>query len=118
MTTWNLQQTQCHLLICNGESCMRRLGDEVTQAIRDEIKKLGVDATMHTTRTRCNGRCADACVVIAYPEGIWYKDISPEEGRALVRKHSKGERLEEKAVYAFDRQFVPTGRSAIGIEKE
>ncbi|MDF2653494.1 MAG: cobalamin biosynthesis protein CobW, partial [Paenibacillus sp.] len=102
---------------CNGGSCLKRQADEVTLAIRDEITMLGLDRHIHTTRTRCNGRCADACVVIAYPEGIWYKDISPEEGRLLVRNHISGERLEEKIVYAFDHAFVPTGRSVTGIDK-
>lgn len=118
MTTWNLQETFCHLLICNGGSCMRRNADEVTNAIRDEIALIGADKQIHTTRTMCNGRCADACVVIAYPEGVWYKDITPEQGRELVRKHYSGERLDDdKAVYSFDRRFIATGLSITGVEK-
>lgn len=117
MTTWNLQETACHLLICNGGSCMKRQADEVTLAIRDEIALLGADKQIHTTRTRCNGRCADACVVVAYPEGVWYKDIDPELGRELVRQHAAGSRLEERIVYSFDEHFVATGLSVKGLEK-
>lgn len=97
---------------------MKRLADEVTLAIRDEITSLGLDRLIHTTRTRCNGRCADACVVIAYPEGVWYKGITPEAGRLLVRKHLSGARLEEKVVYEYNCQFVATGGSIAGIQKE
>jgi (2Fe-2S) ferredoxin len=118
MATWNLQETRCHLLICNGGSCMLRQGEEVTQAIRDEIASLKADKWIHTTRTRCNGRCADACVVIAYPEGIWYKDITPDLARELVRKHAAGERLQSQIVYSFDRQFVFSGNTVEGTEKE
>ena len=75
MTTWNLEGTRSHLLLCNGSSCMRKGGEEVTLAIRDEISMLELDQQIHTTRTRCNGRCQDACVVIAYPEGNWYRVI-------------------------------------------
>jgi (2Fe-2S) ferredoxin len=96
---------------------MKRQGEDVTQAIREEIAALGADKRIHTSRTRCNGRCADACVVIAYPEGVWYKDITPELGRMLVRKHVSGERLEERIVYSFDHQFVESGHSVTGIEK-
>ncbi|WP_010275262.1 (2Fe-2S) ferredoxin domain-containing protein [Paenibacillus senegalensis] len=117
MTTWNLQETSCHLLICNGGSCMMRQAEEVTQAIRDEIALLGADKRIHTTRTRCNGRCADACVVIAYPDGIWYKDISPESGRKIVRKHLVGKRLDEQIAYTFDHHFIASGRSVAGKEK-
>lgn len=117
MATWDLQETFCHFLICNGGSCMQRQAEEVTQAIRDEISLLGADRQMHTTRTRCNGRCADACVVIAYPEGVWYKDMTPELGRELVRRHAAESRLEERIVYRFEQRFVATGLSVAGQKK-
>ncbi|MBN2981936.1 NAD(P)H-dependent oxidoreductase subunit E [Cohnella algarum] len=117
MTTWNLQETFCHLLICNGSNCMMRQAEEVTKAIRDEIALLGADKRIHTTRTRCNGRCADACVVIAYPDGVWYRDISPESGRTLVRKHLSGDRLDEQLVYSFDGRFIASDLSVAGKEK-
>lgn len=118
MTTWNLQETRCHLFICNGDSCKLRGAEEVTTAIREEIAALALDRQIHTTRTRCNGRCTDACVVIAYPEGVWYRSLTPEEGKTLVRKHAAGERLEEKIVYDFDGRLTPTGRSVKGIDKK
>lgn len=117
MTTWNLGETRCHLLICNGGSCMAKQADEVTRAIRDELASLGADRRIHTTRTRCNGRCADACVVIAYPDGIWYKGITPELGKELVRRHLSGDRLDEHIVYSFDGRFVSSGLSAAGTDK-
>ncbi|TDG00688.1 (2Fe-2S) ferredoxin domain-containing protein [Paenibacillus piri] len=117
MTTWNLQETRLHLLICNGGSCMKRQGEEVTQAIRQEIARLGAEQWIHTSRTRCNGRCADACVVIAYPEGVWYKAITPETGKLLVRKHLSGERLETHLVYSFHDRFAASGLSVEGQPK-
>ncbi|WP_071460708.1 (2Fe-2S) ferredoxin domain-containing protein [Bacillus massilinigeriensis] len=103
MTTWNLSDTKSHILICNGSSCMRKGGEEVTAAIRDEISKLQLDPSVHTTRTRCNGRCKDACIVIQYPEGNWYKAMSPELGRKLVQSiHEEAELLPESVLYAFE----------------
>ena len=117
MTTWNLEETQCHLLICNGSTCMRKGAEEVTQAIRNEITALNADHKIHTTRTQCNGRCMDACVVIAYPEGVWYKDMTPDLGRDLVNKHLNKGRLEDQVVYHFDERFISTDRSISGVEK-
>ena len=34
---------------------------------------------------RCNGRCKDAPVVIAYPQGNWYKVPTEQHARALVQ---------------------------------
>lgn len=95
MATWDLSQTRHHVLICNGGSCMRKGGEEVTVALRDAISQAGLDDIVHTTRTRCNGRCEDACVVIVYPEGVWYQDVTPEDVDQLVDRHLRnGEPVE------------------------
>lgn len=85
MTTWNLNQMQRHLLICNGATCMSAGAEEVTKQIRDEIRKNRLDETIHTSRTRCNGRCKDKCVVIDYPKGTWYSVQDEETSRAIVQ---------------------------------
>ena len=120
MTTWNLEGTKTHLLLCNGSSCLRKGGEEVTQAVRDEISVLGLDQQIHTTRTRCNGRCQDACVAIAYPEGIWYRVDSPEMGRQMVRDLHEPS-LESNKVYQFVNGEMapnPAAIAPVGISKE
>lgn len=84
MTTWNLNGVQSHVLICNGSSCMRKEGEEITQKIRAEITARNLDEQIHTARTRCNGRCKDACVVVHYPKGDWYSITSEEEATRFV----------------------------------
>ncbi|KKB36778.1 (2Fe-2S) ferredoxin domain-containing protein [Bacillus thermotolerans] len=120
MTTWNLKGTDTHLLICNGSSCMRKGGEEVTQAIRDEISLIGADDRIHTTRTRCNGRCKDACIVIAYPQGIWYHVNSPEVGREIVRNlHHPS--LDSHKIYQFvegEMMPHPAAAAPVGISKK
>lgn len=120
MTTWNLKGTKSHLLICNGSSCMRKGGEEVTQAVRDEISLLGLDEEIHTTRTRCNGRCKDACIVIAYPEGNWYRVDSPKIGRQIVRGMHESS-LETHKVYQFvNGEMSPNLAAAaiVGVSKK
>jgi (2Fe-2S) ferredoxin len=105
MTTWNLQGTKHHVFICNGSSCMRKGGEEATQAIRNEIANLDLDTVIHTTRTRCNGRCKDAPVVIVYPAGTWYKEVTPEVGSKIVQQHLAGGRtLEDYVIYQYNQE--------------
>jgi (2Fe-2S) ferredoxin len=122
MATWNLTETQHHVLICNGSSCMRKGGEEVTQAIREEITNLDMDHKIHTTRTRCNGRCKDACVVVVYPEGVWYKAASPDLARGIVQDHLVGGKvLEDSVIYTYNQhQFVAPehSESIVGIDKQ
>lgn len=86
MTTWNLQGLKRHILICNGSTCMKVGAEEVTTAIREEIERLQLDEQIHTTRTRCNGRCKDKCVVISYPDATWYN--VPDEAVAKQVVHN------------------------------
>ncbi|OLN21981.1 hypothetical protein BTO30_12210 [Domibacillus antri] len=100
MATWNLTEMNRHVLICNGSTCMRKGGEEVTQAIRDEITKLDLDAKVHTTRTRCNGRCKDGCVVIVYPEADWYFEMDEERSKEMVESHlQNGKPVKEWIAY-------------------
>ncbi|SEB13642.1 (2Fe-2S) ferredoxin [Thalassobacillus cyri] len=121
MTTWNLSGTKHHVLICNGSSCMRKGGEEVTHAIREEIQKLELDNQIHTSRTRCNGRCKDACVVIAYPEGVWYGVTSPDAGRDIIKNYLlEGTPIKESLIYMFsDEQMIPSKYAELneGIRK-
>jgi len=121
MTTWNLTGTKHHVLICNGSSCMRKGGEEATQEIRNEIAELELDSLIHTTRTRCNGRCKDAPVVIVYPEGTWYKEVTQGVGRQIVRQHLAGGcSLEEHVIYQYNQEgfFPPDQTECIeGISK-
>lgn len=119
MSTWDLSKTRHHVLICNGGSCTRRHADEVTVAIRDEIAACGAEDHIHTTRTQCNGRCEDACVVTVYPQGVWYKGMTPDTGRLMVREHLLlGRVLEEHLVYSYDEFFIPTGQGPRGTTRE
>lgn len=84
MTTWNLNKMERHLMICNGATCMGAGAEEVTQQIRDEILTHKLDDVIHTSRTRCNGRCKDKCVVIDYPKGTWYSVQQEQTARSIV----------------------------------
>ncbi|MBM4762987.1 (2Fe-2S) ferredoxin domain-containing protein [Bacillus sp. B15-48] len=120
MTTWDLKGMSTHLFICNGSSCMRKGGEELTQAIRNEIELLQLDEQIHTTRTRCNGRCQDACIVISYPEGVWYRVESPEIGRQIVRDQNE-QSLNENIIYQFvngEMAVNPASRAPVGISKK
>lgn len=100
---------------------MRKGGEEATQVIRNEIANLDLDTLIHTTRTRCNGRCKDAPVVIVYPEGTWYREVTPEVGSKIVQQHLvEGCSIEDNIIYQYDQEgFITPERteSIAGISK-
>lgn len=118
MATWNLENTKAHILICNGSSCMRKGGEEVTLAIREALTNRGLDDQIHTARTRCQGRCKDACTVIVYPEGTWYQQMTAEDAEPFVDALSRGEKLLEKVSHTFTGEgFERQNDAPVGIFK-
>jgi (2Fe-2S) ferredoxin len=101
MATWDLTNTKHHILLCNGSSCNQAGAEELTQSIRKEISIRELDDLIHTTRTRCNGRCLDKCVVIHYPKGTWYKDLLPEDAPSLIDEISNGRDYIPKISHSF-----------------
>ncbi|KAA6481989.1 (2Fe-2S) ferredoxin domain-containing protein [Bacillus swezeyi] len=119
MATWDLSNTKHHILICNGSSCNRVGAEELTQAIRKEISERELDDLIHTTRTRCNGRCQDKCVVIHYPKGTWYKDLKPEDAPLLIHSLCTDEDYTEKISHSYDGQrFERSSVVITGVPKE
>ncbi|WP_139489911.1 (2Fe-2S) ferredoxin domain-containing protein [Brevibacillus dissolubilis] len=99
----NLTTVTRHLILCNGGTCSKKGAEAVTQAIRDEIARVGADDFIHSTKTLCNGRCVDSCVVAVYPEGIWYRDVRVEDAPKIVRQHLlAGEPVEELVSFHYD----------------
>lgn len=118
MSTWDLSKTKHHILLCNGGSCMRKGGEEVTVAIRQEIARQRADEQIHTTRTRCNGRCEDACVLIVYPDGVWYQNVQPEDAKEIVEHLVQGQHYQAKISHRYSGDgFVRNETVALGVKK-
>lgn len=98
---------------------MLRGAEGVTAAIRDEIALHHADSLIHTTRTLCNGRCEDACTVVQYPGGAWYRHMTPADGRLLVRQLLQEQcPLPEQTAYVYQhQQLTATGTAAAGVNK-
>jgi (2Fe-2S) ferredoxin len=119
MSTWNFEYLKHHVLICNGSTCMKNGAEEITQSIRQAISRKGLDNMIHTTRTRCNGRCQDKCVVVLYPEGIWYKQFQPSDALAFVEALSEGVRYEQKVSHYYENaKFQRTDHTVKGVLKK
>ncbi|MFB5662508.1 ferredoxin [Alteribacillus sp. HJP-4] len=113
MTTWDLQHTKNHLFICNGGSCNHFGAEALTQAIRKEISHREAEPLIHTTRTQCNGRCKDKCVVIHYPKGTWYKNVTPEDVPLFIKSILEDTNYLDKVSHTYQGVF----QRQCGIEK-
>lgn len=73
-----------HLLVCNsyrtgGEPkgvCNRKDAASLPQYIETEVGDRGLDAVVSTTS--CLKMCEKGPVLIVYPQGWWYAQVTPE----------------------------------------
>ena len=87
MAIKDLSPLKTHFFVCNGGSCLAAGADQTILTIRKAIIDEDKSQEIHTTKTLCNGRCEDAPVVIAMPDNLWFRGVTPELGQSLVKGH-------------------------------
>jgi (2Fe-2S) ferredoxin len=92
-----------HVLVCTGGFCSP---DRRGRAIYSELAELleREDLLFGPTRvkrgeTPCLGVCAGGPIVVVYPEGVWYGNVTPELLERIVVEHLKNGRVVEEAVF-------------------
>lgn len=98
MAIKNITLIKSHLFICNGGTCKINGAEESTVALRNEISKAGLTNEIHTTKTLCNGRCKDGPIVIAMPEGIWFKQVYENMAEEFIREYFIHKNAPEKNI--------------------
>jgi (2Fe-2S) ferredoxin len=85
------------LLVCTkGKKCPDRGSKQVLRELRDEVERQGVD--IEVEKSGCLKLCKFGPSICAMPEEFSYGGVSPEDAKALVQSHARGEKLERLAV--------------------
>ncbi|MDZ4165166.1 MAG: FAD-dependent oxidoreductase [Smithellaceae bacterium] len=88
-----------HLLLCGGTGCHASGTLGVKAALLDEIKKRGLSEEVKVVETGCNGFCAQGPIMVAYPEGVVYMSLKPEDMPELVEEHLIKGRILQRLLY-------------------
>jgi (2Fe-2S) ferredoxin len=99
-----------HLFLCNGGSCKLLGAEESSVAIRKAIADSGLLDEIHTTKTLCNGRCKDGPIVIAQPDGLWFKKITKDDAASFINKFLVIKAIpHEKLLYQYGQETIHVG---------
>lgn len=63
-----------------------RGGDDVCQALKEEVKKAGLKGKVRVARSGCLDLCARGPNLFVYPEGEWFSGVKPEDVPELVSR--------------------------------
>ncbi len=82
-----------HVFVCEGKRCGDKNSKEVLNEFRQRARQRGIDG-VKITRCGCMGVCKETSeagklspVVVVYPEGVWYKNVSVDDVAEIVDGH-------------------------------
>lgn len=75
------------LLICCGSGCVSAGALKIKERFHTELKERGLEHEVNIIETGCMGPCDYGPVMVIYPEGIFYKTVTPEDVPEIVEEH-------------------------------
>ncbi len=87
------------ITICGGTGCHAYACEKVIAAFRKEIEKQRLEAKVDIRVTGCHGFCERGPLVVFYPEGIFYQQVTPEDVPEIVSQTIMQNRIIERLLY-------------------
>lgn len=90
-----MHKPKYHAFICtssriNGQQkgyCFQKESVDIVQAFMEEVENNDLMDDVMITNTGCMGICSQGPIVVVYPEGIWYKEVSLDDVEEIVNSH-------------------------------
>ena len=88
-----MEPFQYHLFVCMQEkpegvkSCSAACSGDVLAVLHQELEKQGVAGAVQVSTCGCLGLCDEGPIVIAYPDGVWYRGVKPADVPEIVASH-------------------------------
>ncbi len=90
-----------HIFICtscriNGTQkgfCFSKDSVNLIQRFMEEIEERDLSGDVMVTNTGCFGVCSHGPIVVIYPEGTWYGNVTEEDVGIIMEQHIEGGRI-------------------------
>ncbi|MBD5636586.1 MAG: NADH-quinone oxidoreductase subunit NuoF [Clostridia bacterium] len=87
------------VLVCGGTGCTSSKSMQVIEQLEKSLKELKIDDVL-VVKTGCFGLCSLGPIMIVYPEGAFYSQMTPEHVKTVAEKHLvKGGEIVKELLY-------------------
>ena len=87
------------IAICAGTGCLALGCNKVIAAFKEEVKKQGLEASVDLRETGCPGFCEKGTVVVVYPEGICYLQVTPKDVPEIISQTVIEKKVIDRLLY-------------------
>ncbi|HIW02800.1 MAG TPA: NADH-quinone oxidoreductase subunit NuoF [Candidatus Protoclostridium stercorigallinarum] len=95
------------VLVCGGTGCTSSRSKEIIDVLETTLKEMGIKDVL-VIKTGCFGLCALGPIMIVYPEGAFYSQMTPAHAKMVVQRHlvPGGDVIKE---YLYSGTLLPDG---------
>ena len=87
------------VLVCGGTGCTSSHSMQVIEQLEKSLKELNITDIL-VVKTGCFGLCALGPIMIVYPEGAFYAQMTPEHVKTVAEQHLvKGGQIVKELLY-------------------